>query len=261
MDEGHRSEHAHAHAEKKEDDFFHEHSHTPLRTVRDDVMTLSSNSSDPALDRSQSSSPFISLCLCTSIFCSADQQTEGPSVDPNVFNSDGSGKALDPKKTTIGQRRAPPAKKVPLHALSRTFDLYRRSVYLERLWRPESEHWLQRDRTECTRTRENAWTTIPSGNSQSGRNRKANGKTNVCTDDIPSMISTNHLLGLVWSLPIKIWINNATLKKPNWNNRTRRRPNRWNVSAWVSAIEGKHPFFRKLLDLINCSSSSQWCQP
>ncbi len=41
-----------------------------------------------------------------------DQQGEGPSVDVNALNSDGSSKALDPKKSTIGQRRAPQPKKV-----------------------------------------------------------------------------------------------------------------------------------------------------
>jgi len=33
-------------------------------------------------------------------------------VDPNALNNDGSAKSLDPKKSTIGQRRAPQAKKV-----------------------------------------------------------------------------------------------------------------------------------------------------
>jgi len=45
----------------------------------------------------------------------AEQQTEGPSVDANALNNDGSSKSLDPKKTTIGQRRAPAAKKVRLY--------------------------------------------------------------------------------------------------------------------------------------------------
>ena len=44
----------------------------------------------------------------------AEQQTEGPSIDPNALNNDGSTKAFDPKKSTIGQRRAPAAKKVCL---------------------------------------------------------------------------------------------------------------------------------------------------
>ncbi len=48
------------------------------------------------------------------LFYSDEQQTEGPTVDSNMFNPDGSAKTLDPKKTTIGQRRAPVAKKVCL---------------------------------------------------------------------------------------------------------------------------------------------------
>jgi len=48
-------------------------------------------------------------------FYLAEQPTEGPSVDPNAFNSDAPAKILDPKKTTIGQRRAPAAKKVHLY--------------------------------------------------------------------------------------------------------------------------------------------------
>ena len=51
------------------------------------------------------------------LFFPADQLTEGPSVDSNVLNSDGSTKALDPKKSTIGQRRAPQAKKVCVNSL------------------------------------------------------------------------------------------------------------------------------------------------
>jgi hypothetical protein len=50
-------------------------------------------------------------------FSSAEQQTEGPSVDPNALTNDGSSKSLDPKKSTIGQRRAPQAKKVDIHYL------------------------------------------------------------------------------------------------------------------------------------------------
>ena len=60
LDEGHRSEHGRSAAEKKEDDFFHEHSQAPLKTFRDDVMTLSSNSNDPALDKSQFASQSLS---------------------------------------------------------------------------------------------------------------------------------------------------------------------------------------------------------
>jgi hypothetical protein len=44
----------------------------------------------------------------------AEQQTEGPSVDASALNNDGSSKSLDPKKTTIGQRRAPQTKKVSI---------------------------------------------------------------------------------------------------------------------------------------------------
>ncbi len=57
---------------------------------------------------------FFSSISIIYIFFSAEQQTEGPSVDPSALNNDGSGKTLDPKKTTIGQRRAPAAKKVCL---------------------------------------------------------------------------------------------------------------------------------------------------
>ena len=41
-----------------------------------------------------------------------EQPTEGPSVDPNALNNDASSKSLDPKKSSISQRRAPQAKKV-----------------------------------------------------------------------------------------------------------------------------------------------------
>ncbi len=51
----------------------------------------------------------------SNLFFSAEQQTEGPSVDPSALNNDGATKTLDPKKSTIGQRRAPAAKKVCLY--------------------------------------------------------------------------------------------------------------------------------------------------
>lgn len=46
-----------------------------------------------------------------------EQQTEGPSVDPDALNTDSSTKSLDPKKSTIGQRRAPQPKKVNINYL------------------------------------------------------------------------------------------------------------------------------------------------
>ena len=73
-----------------------------------ELSTLSSNSN---LDRSK-----LSFTISTTRHYSyfSDEQTEGPSVDPNALNNDGSAKSLDPKKSTIGQRRAPQSKKVRL---------------------------------------------------------------------------------------------------------------------------------------------------
>lgn len=52
-------------------------------------------------------------------------------------------------------------------------------------------------------------------------------------------------LGPEWNLLIKIWINNVTFKRRNWNNRIRKKPNKSNVSEWVSQIEGKTACWKK----------------
>jgi hypothetical protein len=68
---------------------------------------------------------------------SAEQQTEGPSIDLNALNNDGSAKSLDAKKSTIGQRRAPQAKKVDLFFF--VFDKFKWR-YLERIWCTKSNN-------------------------------------------------------------------------------------------------------------------------
>jgi len=92
MDEGHRHEHGHTAGDKKEADFFHEHSQALGRAGWEDPMTQSSHSSTHSGEKN-------------------DQNAEGPTVDPNLLNNDETPKTLDPKKSTIGQRRAPQAKK------------------------------------------------------------------------------------------------------------------------------------------------------
>ncbi|CAF4717589.1 unnamed protein product, partial [Rotaria socialis] len=51
-----------------------------------------------------------------------EQQTEGPTVDLSALNNDGSMKPIDPKRTNIGQRRAPAAKKKGFGAQKVTTD-------------------------------------------------------------------------------------------------------------------------------------------
>ncbi|CAF1680771.1 unnamed protein product, partial [Rotaria sordida] len=92
LDEGHKGERSHSTSEKKEGDFFHEHSQAPAKTVWEDNITSSSLLGNQSSDKNE-------------------QQTEGPSVDHNALNNDGSPKVHDPKKSTIGQRRAPQPKK------------------------------------------------------------------------------------------------------------------------------------------------------
>jgi hypothetical protein len=72
-------------------------------------VTLSSHSSNQSLDKGKH---FVLDSIVIYNLNLAEQQIEGPSVDPNALNNDSSNKILDPKKTTIGQRRAPQAKKV-----------------------------------------------------------------------------------------------------------------------------------------------------
>ncbi|CAF3721092.1 unnamed protein product [Rotaria magnacalcarata] len=103
LDDGHKNEHSHSTNEKKEDDFFHEHSQFSAKTGREDNLTVSLHSSNQSLDKTE-------------------QQTEGPTVDLSALNNDGSVKPIDPKRTNIGQRRAPAAKKKGFGAQKVTTD-------------------------------------------------------------------------------------------------------------------------------------------
>lgn len=90
LEESHKNEHNQSTNEKKEGDFFHEHTQASLKPTWEENVTLSTNQN---IDKSEQQS-----------------EEQGPSVDPAAFN-DASNKSLDPKKTTIGQRRAPQPKK------------------------------------------------------------------------------------------------------------------------------------------------------
>jgi len=127
LEEAHRH---HSASEKKEGDFFHEHSQTPTKTILDDNVTVSSNSSNQSL--------------------SAEHPTEGPSVDPSALNSDGSAKTLDPKKSTIGQRRAPAAKKKGFGAQKVTTDFkeIERNVQEQEKLREQQAHFEIKNREE-----------------------------------------------------------------------------------------------------------------
>ncbi|CAF3107571.1 unnamed protein product [Rotaria socialis] len=103
LDDAHKHEHNHSTNEKKEDDFFHEHSQISAKTDRGDNVTISLHSSNQSLDKTE-------------------QQTEGPTVDLSALNNDGSMKPIDPKRTNIGQRRAPAAKKKGFGAQKVTTD-------------------------------------------------------------------------------------------------------------------------------------------
>ncbi|CAF3653876.1 unnamed protein product [Adineta steineri] len=101
LDDGHKNEHSQSATEKKEGDFFHEHIQAPAKTSWDDNVTYSAP---------------------TQILDKNEQEGEGPSIDPNALNNDGSAKNLDPKKSTIGQRRAPQPKKKGFGAQKVTTD-------------------------------------------------------------------------------------------------------------------------------------------
>lgn len=90
IEENHKTEHNQSTNDKKDDDFFHEHSQASLKPNLEENVTLSNNQN---FDRNEQQS-----------------DGQGPSVDPNALN-DPSNKSLDPKKSTIGQRRAPQPKK------------------------------------------------------------------------------------------------------------------------------------------------------
>ncbi|CAF0794803.1 unnamed protein product [Rotaria sordida] len=131
LDDGHKNEHSQLTGEKKEGDFFHEHSQVLTKTGWDDSITASSHSSNQSLDKTE-------------------QQTEGPSVDPSILNNDGSVKTLDPKKTTIGQRRAPAAKKKGFGAQKVTTDFkeIERNVQEQEKLREQQVHFELKNREE-----------------------------------------------------------------------------------------------------------------
>jgi len=90
LDDGHKHDQTQSTSDKKEDDFFHEHSQFASKSTWNDdgAASLSSNTNNQIADPS-----------------------EGPSVDPSLLDADGAAKTLDSKKSTIGQRRAPAPKK------------------------------------------------------------------------------------------------------------------------------------------------------
>ena len=53
LEEGHRHEHGHGAGDKKEADFFHEHSQATGKTGWEDPMTQSSHSSNQSFDKSK----------------------------------------------------------------------------------------------------------------------------------------------------------------------------------------------------------------
>ncbi|CAF4512929.1 unnamed protein product [Rotaria sp. Silwood1] len=131
LDDAHKNEHSQLTGEKKEGDFFHEHSQASAKTGWDDSVTVSSHSSNQSLDKTE-------------------QQTEGPSVDPSVLNNDGSVKTLDPKKTTIGQRRAPATKKKGFGAqkVATDFKEVERNVQEQEKLREQQAHLELKNREE-----------------------------------------------------------------------------------------------------------------
>ncbi|CAF3839963.1 unnamed protein product [Rotaria magnacalcarata] len=137
LDESHKTEHSHSVSEKKEGDFFHEHSQASNKAMWDDNV-ISSQSNNQNSDK-------------------LEQQTEGPSVDQNALSNDGSTKTLDPKKSTIGQRRAPQSKKKGFGAQKVTTDfkevernvqelekMREQQVHLDTKTREETEKQLEK---------------------------------------------------------------------------------------------------------------------
>ncbi|CAF1315884.1 unnamed protein product [Adineta steineri] len=137
LDDGTKTERTNSQSEKKEDDFFHAHTQVSNLASWDDNTVASLHSSNQSLDKS-------------------DQQTEGPSVDPNVFNSEGGAKTLDPKKSTIGQRRAPASKKKGFGAqkVSTDFKELERNVQEQEKYREQQAHLELKNREETEKQME-----------------------------------------------------------------------------------------------------------
>ncbi|CAF0933569.1 unnamed protein product [Adineta ricciae] len=130
LDDGNKNERRQSVSEKKDEDFFREHSQTSTRPGWEENVSTSLHSSDQNLDKTE-------------------QQAEGPSVDPNAFNNDGSAKTLDPKKSTIGQRRAPATKKgFGAQRVSTDFKEIERNVQEQEKYREEHAQLEIKNREE-----------------------------------------------------------------------------------------------------------------
>ncbi|UJR25193.1 hypothetical protein I4U23_006548 [Adineta vaga] len=131
LDDENKNERRQSTSEKKDEDFFHEHSQASVKTGWEENVTTSSHSSNQSLEKT-------------------GQPTEGPSVDPNAFNNDGSVKALDPKKSTIGQRRVPATKKKGFGAqkVSTDFKEIERNVQEQEKYREQQAHLEVKNREE-----------------------------------------------------------------------------------------------------------------
>ncbi|CAF1167643.1 unnamed protein product [Adineta ricciae] len=131
LDDGNKNERRQSTSERKDEDFFHEHSQTSTRSGWEENVSTSLRSNDQNLDKTE-------------------QQAEGPSVDPNAFNNDESAKVFDPKKSTIGQRRAPTTKKKGFGAqkVSTDFKEIERNVQEQEKYREERAQLEIKNREE-----------------------------------------------------------------------------------------------------------------
>ncbi|CAF3030568.1 unnamed protein product [Rotaria sp. Silwood2] len=165
LDEGHKSKHSHATSEKKEGNFFHEHSQLSTKTSWDDNVTISSHSSNQSLDKSKLTAYFLFYYYRFVPFFLAEQQTEGPSIDQNAFNNDGSVKTLDPKKKQFvsvdhQQRKG----KVLVHKkVTAYFKEIERNIQEQEKFREQQAHLELKNRQEAKRQHEKDMTNLKFG--------------------------------------------------------------------------------------------------
>lgn len=135
LDDGQKHDQTQSANDKKEGDFFHEHSQATSKSAWSENVTLSSNTTNQTVDKTD--------------------QGEGPSVDPNLLDVDASTK-LDSKKSTIGQRRAPAAKKKGFGAqkVNTDFKEIERNVQEHEKLREEQAYLESKNREETAKQME-----------------------------------------------------------------------------------------------------------
>lgn len=172
MDEGHRHEHGHAAGDKKEADFFHEHSQAMGRAGWEDPMTQSSHSSTQSGEKSKNETFHFEVFSSKIVFFSSlfwlfrwskygrsnsrsksfEQRRDTKDFRPEKINHRSTSSSTSEKGQKDFDHR------VDIVDIFLWFFF----LVLERFWCSKSSNWFQGNRTKRPRTGKISWTTSDS---------------------------------------------------------------------------------------------------